>query len=117
MDYQNQLFILLDVTIASVLASLIGFERESEDKPAGIRTNIIIGGVSCLLICLINPMLIFLDMHNNMKMINADPIRVLNALILGVSFVGAGTILKLTEQKKVTGLPQRQHYFIHLPWE
>jgi putative Mg2+ transporter-C (MgtC) family protein len=62
-------------------------------------------------------MLIFLDMHNNMKMISADPIRVLNALILGVSFVGAGTILKLTEQKKVTGLPQRQHYFIHLPWE
>jgi putative Mg2+ transporter-C (MgtC) family protein len=39
-----------------------------------------------------------------MKLINADPIRVLNAVILGVSFVGAGTILKLTGQKRVTGL-------------
>lgn len=104
MDYESQLLIVLDVTIASVLASLIGIERESEDKPAGIRTNIIIGGVSCLIISLTNPLLIFLDTHNNMKLINADPIRVLNALILGVSFVGAGTILKLADQKKVTGL-------------
>ena len=39
-----------------------------------------------------------------MNLINADPIRVLNALILGVSFVGAGTIPKLTDQKKVVGL-------------
>ncbi len=101
---ESQLFILLDVIITSVLTALIGFERESEDKPAGIRTNIIIGGVSCLLISLTNPLLQFLDAHNNMNLINADPIRVLNALILGVSFVGAGTILKLTDQKKVVGL-------------
>ena len=104
MDYASQLFIFLDVSIASVLTALIGYERENEDKPAGMRTNIIIGGVSCLLISLTNPLLEFLDFHNNMKLINADPIRVLNALILGVSFVGAGTILKLTTQKRVTGL-------------
>jgi putative Mg2+ transporter-C (MgtC) family protein len=104
MDYESQLLIFLDVTIASILAALIGIEREVEDKPAGIRTNIIIGGFSCLIISLTNPLLIFLDMNNDMKLINADPIRVLNALILGVSFVGAGTILKLTDQKRVTGL-------------
>lgn len=104
MDYENQLLIFLDVAIASVLASLIGYERESEDKPAGIRTNIIITGFSCLIISLTNPLLDFLDAHNNMNLINADPIRVLNALILGVSFVGAGTILKVASEKKVTGL-------------
>lgn len=54
MDYQDQLFILLDVAIASILASLIEIERESGDKPAGIRTNSIIGGVSCLIISLVN---------------------------------------------------------------
>jgi putative Mg2+ transporter-C (MgtC) family protein len=103
---ESQLLILLDVGIASVLTSLIGFERESEDKPAGIRTNIIVGGVSCLIISLTTPLIEFLASasHKNMDVVSADPIRVLNALILGVSFVGAGTILKLSDEKRVTGL-------------
>jgi putative Mg2+ transporter-C (MgtC) family protein len=83
--------------IASFLTALIGLEMESQGKPAGIRTNVIIGGVSCLLISLTNPLLQFLDIHNNTNVINADLIRVFNALRVGVNFVGAGLYLFLKE--------------------
>jgi putative Mg2+ transporter-C (MgtC) family protein len=103
MDYTSQVFIFLDVIITSILTSLVGIEREKEDKPAGIRTNIIVGGASCLLVSLVKPLIDFLNEHGS-SIVNADPIRVINALIVGVSFVGAGTILKQSQQQRVTGL-------------
>lgn len=104
MDWIEQLLMLLNVGIASALTGLVGIERERVDKPAGIRTNMIIGGASCLLISLTEPLIEFLSSNDNPSFVNADPIRVLNALIVGVSFVGAGTILKLTDKKEVHGL-------------
>ena len=44
--------ILLHVVIAAVLSGLIGLEREREEKPAGIRTNMLVGGAVALLVAL-----------------------------------------------------------------
>jgi putative Mg2+ transporter-C (MgtC) family protein len=102
-DWLDQLFIFLDVIIASVLTGIVGIERESQDKPAGIRTNIIVGGSSCLMFSLIMPLYEFLSYHTS-DMVSVDPFRVFNALIIGVSFVGAGTILKVSNTQQVKGL-------------
>jgi putative Mg2+ transporter-C (MgtC) family protein len=102
-DYTDQLLIVLDVLIASALTFIVGVEREKEDKPAGMRTNMIVGGSSCLLMSLTGPLIEFLDQLSS-PIMNADPVRVLNALIVGISFVGAGTILKLTDKQEVKGL-------------
>lgn len=101
---ESQLWILLDVLIASVLAAIVGFERERKDRPAGMRTNMIVGGASCLLVSLSVPLTAFMVGHESSKIITSDPIRIIQALVVGLGFIGGGTILKLTDEKEVKGI-------------
>ncbi|MCX2745132.1 MgtC/SapB family protein [Mangrovivirga sp. M17] len=95
-----QLFTLLDVLIATILCAAVGYERESAEKPAGLRTNMIVGGAACLIVSLTIPLVDFVQIKNVGDIIRTDPIRVLQALVVGVSFIGAGTILKKSEDVK-----------------
>lgn len=104
MDYKFQLFIFLDILIATALAGFIGYERERMHKPAGIRTNMIVAGFACLVVSLARPLVDYVENYNLTEIIRTDPIRILEAIIVGVSFIGAGTILKQTGQNKVHGL-------------
>lgn len=100
----QQLDILLSVIIASALAGIIGIERERAQKPAGFRTNMIVGGSSCLLVQL---SVLISFMYNSSipsEIIRTDPIRVVEAIVVGVSFIGGGTILKSPKDEKVRNL-------------
>jgi len=99
----EQLQILLDVSIAAVLSGAIGIEREKLEKPAGLRTNMIIGSISCFLVA-ISPVLSNFIAANVQEQLRVDPIRILQAIIIGVSFIGAGTILKSQEENTVKNL-------------
>ncbi len=101
MDHPTQLRFLLDVFIAIVLGGLLGLEREKHDKPAGFRTHMLISGISALL--LIIGRYIALDMQNylNREGFGVDPIRIIQAIIVGISFIGAGTIIKSPEDKSI----------------
>lgn len=101
---EPQLWILLDVIIASTLAAFVGLEREEKAKPAGIRTNMIVAGASCLIVSLTPPLISFMEQYQSSDIINTDPIRTLQALVVGIGFIGGGTILKLQDKEKVRGL-------------
>ena len=45
-------WMLADIGLAALLSALLGLEREREAKPTGLRTNIIVGSVSCLFVLL-----------------------------------------------------------------
>lgn len=90
----------LHVALAAALAGLIGIERELSNKPAGFRTHLLIGGASALLIFLGRVLIESYEDSGLMHTIQSDPLRVLQAIIVGISFIGAGTILK-SEQKNV----------------
>lgn len=95
--------ILLHVLIATVLCGIIGFERESLDKPAGLRTNMIIGGASCFIASLSFPLIAVMEAQTTTGEVTLDPIRLLHALVVGVSFIGAGTIIKASDDQ-ISGL-------------
>jgi putative Mg2+ transporter-C (MgtC) family protein len=99
----EQLSVLLDIVIAAVLSGAIGSEREKLEKPAGLRTNMIIGSISCFLVA-ISPSLSNFIAANVQEQLRVDPIRILQAIIIGISFIGAGTILKSQEQNTVKNL-------------
>lgn len=101
---RQELYIFLDVFIASVLTMLVGVEREKASKAAGIRTNMIVGGFTCLMVSLIDPLIGMATIEHADQIVKSDPIRVLQAIVVGVSFIGAGTIIKSKEESKVTGL-------------
>jgi len=88
----SELQIVGYVVLAMFLSALIGVDRELADKPAGFRTHMLVGGASALLVSLSSVIVNTLQVDE--AYIQVDPIRVLEAIIAGVSFLGAGTIFR-----------------------
>jgi putative Mg2+ transporter-C (MgtC) family protein len=87
-----ELQILGLVAFAAVLGGIIGFDRELADKPAGLRTHMVVAATSTLLISLAN--LILPNLEINVEVVRTDPIRMIEALVTGITFLGAGTIIR-----------------------
>jgi putative Mg2+ transporter-C (MgtC) family protein len=71
------------LALSVILGGVIGFERESVDKPAGFRTHILVC-VGAALFALISREGFFGS--------GADPSRVASNIVVGIGFLGAGTI-------------------------
>lgn len=98
---KEELTILLHVIIASILSGLIGLEREKVEKPAGVRTNMLVGGSVALLVCLGEIIVIHFKEAGLAEYISADPTRIIQAIIVGISFIGAGMVLQITSEYKI----------------
>jgi len=86
--------VLLKLILAALLAGLIGFERERKDKPAGLRTHMLVS-TACALITLVSV--------ESFNTINPDSVsRIIAGILTGIGFLGAGTIMRT--QDHVEGL-------------
>ncbi|MGI6091870.1 MAG: MgtC/SapB family protein [Negativicutes bacterium] len=76
--------------VASALfAGIIGYERQSRHKAAGLRTHILVAVGSCLI------MVLSINIYSSVQgLTNADPARLAAQVVSGVGFLGAGSILK-----------------------
>lgn len=102
--YLAELQILAYVVLAMVLGGIIGLEREFKDKPAGLRTHILVAGASALLVALGDVISSRFHIELGGQLVQADPIRIMEAVITGVSFLGAGTIIRSRDDGQVEGL-------------
>jgi putative Mg2+ transporter-C (MgtC) family protein len=100
-DLVQQSWMLLDLLIAMVLGGLIGLEREKQNKPAGLRTHVLIAAAACLFLFLGKHLSIGLSQRLPEDAMGIDPTRILHAIIVGISFIGAGTILKSREDQVI----------------
>jgi len=96
-----ELSYLLRVLVAAVLAGLLGYERERARKPAGLRTHMLVGIASALYTSL--GMLAY-ESTDATGYGRADPIRAIQAVALGVGFLGGGMIVTRREGRDVSGL-------------
>ena len=96
----EEIEILLKVLVAVCLGGLIGIERELSHKPAGIRTHMFVAGVAAMMVSLSRIMIAEFP-AGDVAMVQADPVRVMEAVIVGVSFIGAGTVLKSEKTQSV----------------
>jgi len=99
----HEILILLRLGLAVLLGGVIGYDRERVHKPAGLRTHMLVSGAASFLISVG-----LLVEHQYLaalgdQVIRTDPIRVIGAIITGVTFLGAGTILR-TREGDVEGL-------------
>jgi putative Mg2+ transporter-C (MgtC) family protein len=101
---QPQYQILIFVSIAMVLGALLGLDREFSDKPAGLRTHMLVAGAAALLVGISNMMVEQFTVNIGGELVRADPIRMIEAVITGVSFLGAGTIIRRQAEGSVEGL-------------
>ncbi len=92
---EGELFLRL--VLACILGGVIGYERQSRRKSAGLRTNVLV----CLGSCLI--MIMSIELYQDVEgKTNADPARLAAQVVSGIGFLGAGAIMK--EGLSVTGL-------------
>lgn len=97
----NEFIILLHVIIAAILSGLIGYERGKIDKPAGVRTNMLVGGSVALLVNLGEIIVIHFTENELGGYISTDPTRIIQAIIMGISFIGAGMVLRIEKERTV----------------
>lgn len=88
---------LIKLLLSCVLGGLIGLERESVNRPAGFRTHMLVS-VGATLVMMINSVMV----SGYGDAVNLDPGRFGAAVISGIGFLGAGTIIK--EGNSVKGL-------------
>jgi putative Mg2+ transporter-C (MgtC) family protein len=89
-----RLELLGGLLLAAILGGAIGWEREHAQKPAGLRTNI--------LICMAATLLTDLSVQAAAASAVADPGRIAAQIVTGMGFLGAGTIIQ--SRGHVTGL-------------
>lgn len=97
-----QLQILGEMVLAMLLGGVIGFEREAAEKPAGLRTHMLVAGSAALLTGL--GRVLVTQMGIDEALISADPIRIIEAVVTGITFLGAGTIIRNRSDNHVEGL-------------
>lgn len=91
MQFELEILLILRSALAIFLGAIIGYERELKYKPAGLRTHI--------LVCLGSALFTALSING---FPSSDPSRVAAAVVIGIGFIGAGTVLQIKE--KVMGL-------------
>jgi putative Mg2+ transporter-C (MgtC) family protein len=89
--------VIFKLALAGILGGLIGLERESLSRPAGLRTYTLVSIGSAL------AMIVSIDIYMQYyQTTNADPGRIAAQVISGIGFLGAGTIMR--EGATVRGL-------------
>lgn len=89
--------VVFKLALAGILGGLIGLERESLSRPAGLRTYTLVCVGSTL------AMIVSLDIYMQYyHTVNADPGRIAAQVVSGIGFLGAGTIMR--EGSTVQGL-------------
>jgi putative Mg2+ transporter-C (MgtC) family protein len=99
-----QLVVILEVVVAMILGAVIGYDRELADKPAGLRRHMLVAGAAALFVGLGNLAVARFHAAFSDSTVRADPIRLFEAIITGVSFLGAGTIIRRSATERVEGI-------------
>jgi len=93
-DARQLVHVLIRLAAATLLGAVVGFQRERAGKPAGLRTHMLVtlGTAVFVLAC------------SGVGMSSDGLSRVIQGIVTGIGFIGAGSILKLSEERDVQGL-------------
>ena len=93
-DLDHLVRVAVRLLVALVFGAVVGFEREREGKSAGIRTH--------MLVALGAALFTLVPVETNMEV--KDLSRVIQGVVVGIGFLGGGTILQLAQEHRVRGL-------------
>src|SRR4026208_556148 len=93
-DARQLVHVLIRLIAASLLGAVVGLQREKAHKPAGLRTHILVSLGTAVLVLACSGVGMSLDGIS----------RVIQGIATGIGFVGAGSILKMNEERHIQGL-------------
>jgi putative Mg2+ transporter-C (MgtC) family protein len=83
LDLSQAIEFAVKILLALLLGGVIGFERERQHRPAGLRTFMLVSVGSCIFTIL-----------SIYGFVGADPARVAAQIVSGIGFLGAGEIIR-----------------------
>lgn len=86
--------IVVRLLLAAALGGVLGLERERKGRAAGVKTHILVSIGSALFV--LAPLLAGID--------PGDITRVMQGIVSGIGFLGAGAIIKLGTDERIKGL-------------
>jgi len=93
-DTRQLIHVIIRMIAATLLGAAIGIQRERVGKPAGLRTHILVTlGTT-----------VFVLAGSGYGMSSDGLSRVIQGIVTGIGFIGAGSILKLNEERDIQGL-------------
>ena len=93
-DVRRLTHVLIRLLAATVLGAVIGFQRERAGKPAGLRTHMLVTLGTAVFVLACSGVGMSLDGQS----------RVIQGIVTGIGFIGAGSILKLDRERDIQGL-------------
>ena len=93
-DAEQVTRIMVRLLLAALLGGVLGYEREHKGKAAGIRTHMLVAMGSAL----------FVLVPQLGGMAVGDLSRVIQGIVTGIGFLGAGAIIKNRSEEDVQGL-------------
>ena len=93
-DLEHAIRVSVRLLLAATLGGLLGYEREYKGKAAGLRTHMLVSLGAALFVLV--PLEAGVELN--------DLTRVMQGIITGIGFLGAGTILKGNSAQDVKGL-------------
>ncbi|WP_257385590.1 MgtC/SapB family protein [Tahibacter caeni] len=98
----DQWWVVAGTAYAMLLGGLVGYERELKNRPAGFRTHMLVAAAATLLIEIGE--LLMADVRYRSSSVVIDPLRLVEAVVSGVAFIGAGTIFAARSGNGVAGI-------------
>jgi putative Mg2+ transporter-C (MgtC) family protein len=93
-NWNFQLALLGHVAFAGLLGGIVGFERELAERPAGLRTHMLLAAAAALLVGVADLLATRFAGEGYSHLVRVDPVRVVEAVVTAVGFLGAGTIFR-----------------------
>jgi putative Mg2+ transporter-C (MgtC) family protein len=104
MEWLSELQAVGSAAYAMLLGGMVGYERELKNRPAGFRTHMLVAGAAALLMAMSHLALQDPPASDDRIRLTADPLRLVEAVISGVAFIGAGTIFARKRGQHIAGI-------------
>jgi putative Mg2+ transporter-C (MgtC) family protein len=89
---------LVRILVAAALGAVLGFERELRDKPAGLRTHMLVAEGAALF--MVGSILLTQEFGHNGDSVSIDTTRIASTIVAGIGFLGGGAILQTKDRVK-----------------
>ena len=93
-DPKQLAHVIIRLLAAAILGGIVGIQRQTTHKPAGLRTHMLVSTATAALVVAAASGGLSVEGWS----------RVIQGIITGIGFIGAGTILKISQEHAIKGL-------------
>ena len=99
---QYELDLMIRLLAAAVFTGLVGWERETARKSAGLRTHVLVGVAAALFVAV--GLSVSDDYMNASQSVRIEPLSLIQAVAVGIGFLGSGIVRLKSSSDRPQGL-------------